>query len=154
MAEYCTVTDLTNRLTDAGIKWVADRDRNGTVSDAETTAYLTSCIQRGGNMVDGYICRQVNPTSARGTSNTWLRDRCVDIATYYACGIGGRSVKDSIAKVKDEAIAELQRIEDGGKIPNYPYPAPINAITTSYTPKLARISGRSQPRQRFRGGVR
>lgn len=139
MPDYCTQTDLTNRLTDAGIKWIADRNRDGNADGTERSAYLDSAIEYAGNLVDGYICRQVQPAAARGQANAWLRDRAVDIAAWRAAGHGGRDVPDSLAESKDLALAELQKIKDGDRIPGYAYPVPVNSVAINHTPKVANI---------------
>ncbi len=157
MAEYLNITDLTNRLTDAGIKFVADRDRNGTVSTEESAAYLTSAIQYAGNIVDGYLSDQLTPAMARGQGNAWLRDRAVDLAAWRAAGHGGRPVPKSLIEAKELALSELQGVKDGdGRIPGFDYPAPVNARWGSKTPKMANLMGglglSNRQRRQRRGG--
>lgn len=140
MAEYLTATDLTNRLTDAGIKWVADRNRNGTVSSEETAAYVTTSIAYAGNVVDGYLVHQVDVSVARGQGNAWLRDRAVDIAAWRAAGHGGREVPESLVEAKDLALSELQRVKDGDRIPGFDYPTPISGPQIR-APRVVNIMG-------------
>lgn len=137
MSEYCSKDDLRNRLTTNGILWAADRENggDGSISAAESARYLDSSIQYGGNIVDGYICAQVIPGTARGQANQWLRDRCVDVAAYYAAGIGGRDIPSSLKMSYDFTMAELLRIKDGDQIPGYAYPGPANAQASTRTPR-------------------
>lgn len=139
MANYCSQSDLTGRLTDAGVKWVADRNRDGTADSGEKAAYLDSAIEYAGNIVDGYLCHQVPVGTARGQGNAWLRDRTVDIAAWRAAGHGGRNVPDSLIEAKELALDQLQKIKDGDRIPGFAYPAPINSVAVNHTPKVANV---------------
>ncbi len=153
MSEYLTITDLTNRLTDAGVKYVADRDRDGEVSPTEAAAYLTSAIVYAGNIVDGYLAEQLPNGTARGSGNPWLLDRAVDIAAWRAAGHGGRSVPKTLCEAKDLALQQLQKIREGERIPGYKYPGPANAWFPSKTPKVSNfseLSGNTGNRRRRR----
>lgn len=146
MAEYLLEADLTNRLTDAGVKFVADRNRDSTIDAGETAAFVTTAIQYAGNIIDGYLCEQITPALARGAGNGWLRDRAVDIAAWRAASHGGRQVPKSLVDAYMAAIAELERIHSGGRIPSFNYPGPVNARFTTKTPKVANLHDRNQGR--------
>lgn len=137
---YLTLTDLQNRLTEAGVRFVADRNRDGSVDATESTAYLTSAIEYAGNLIDGYICRQVPPATARSAQNGWLRDRAIDLASHRAAGQGGRSVPATLTTAQQASLEELQRVQDGAPIPGFPSIAPANAAAISRTPKAANLS--------------
>lgn len=107
MAEYCTQADIQNRLTEAGLRFVADRDRSGTISTAEATAYITSAIEYAGGIIDHALCERLAPASARAQATagtcTWLRDRAIDIAAFRAAGHGGRDVPETLRQAYDLA---------------------------------------------------
>lgn len=118
--EYCTASDVQNRLTAVGYKFVADRDRSGTVSSDELASYITTAIEWAGVQIDRYIMEFVQPDVARGSSNPYLKYLAVDLAAYRACGIGGRGIPDSITEAHDAAMDKLREIEDdNGKIPAF-----------------------------------
>lgn len=139
MPEYLTIADLTTRLTDAGIKYVADRNRDGVVDSTESAGYLGSAVEYAGNIVDGYLAEQLTPSIARSQANAWLRDRAVDIAAWRAAGHGGRPVPKTLTDACDKALAELQGIREGKRIPGFTYPGPANARTLTKTPKVANV---------------
>ncbi len=139
MAEYCSTDNLRDRLTTNGIKWAADRENggDGSVDSTEKSRYLDSSIAYAGNIVDGYICNQVAVGTARDSGNAWLRDRCLDIAAYRACGVGGRDTPGTIERDYKFTMTELERIKGGDQIPGYPYPGPVNAQAIVRTPRAA-----------------
>lgn len=120
MAEYCADTDVQNRLTEVGYKFVADRDRNGSVSDAEKASYITTAIEWAGVQIDRYVMRFVHVDVARGSANPFLKYLAVDLAAFRACGHGGRAVPESLQNSHDEAMEKLREIQDdNGKIPSF-----------------------------------
>lgn len=145
MAEYCTTTDITNRLTQIGLLNVADRNNDKVVDPTEEAAYVTPAIEYGGNVIDGYLCGQLVPDAARGAANPWLRDRCIDIAVMQLCMIGGRDAPKSVSSARDFTMDLLKRVMDGARIPGYPYPGPANARFIHHGPKVANF-GRDQRR--------
>jgi len=142
VAEYLTSTDLSNRLTVVGFAYVADANSNGTISSEETAASVTPHIQYAGNIVDAYICKQVDPRVARGADNGYLRDRAIDIAAHRAILMATGSVPADVKAAFDFTMEELVSIRDGGqRIPLFPYPSPVNARAISHVPKVANIGG-------------
>lgn len=120
LAAYCTATDVQNRLTEVGYKFIADRSRNGTVSAEEVAAYITPAIEWAGVQIDRYVMRFVTPSQARGSSNDYLKYLAVDLACYRACGTGGRGIPESITEAHDNAMEKLREIEDAnGGIPSF-----------------------------------
>ena len=140
MSEYLTLADLTNRLTEAGIRYVADRNRDGVVNPAESASYLDSALQYAGNIIDGYLSGRLNPARARVAGNAWLRDRAVDLAAWRAAGHGGRPVPQSLTEARDLALAQLQRVREGDRIPGLEESSPANARCVTKTPKIANLA--------------
>ena len=124
MPEYLSTTDVQNRLTAAGVQFVADRDGDGVVSPAEVEAYLVSAIEYAGNLVDAALTQFVEPALARAAGNGWLRDRALDIAACRAAGQGGDSVPARMQADFDFALQELERIRNGARVPGLVYPTP------------------------------
>lgn len=129
MTEYCTATDVSNRLKAAGYLNVIDDDQDGSADAAEIAAYITPSIARAGKKIDYYLINRnppYTPSSLRGT-NDWCKDRCVDIAVYYAATNGGRDCPDSFQSAYDDAIEELKAImEDANVIPDTTIDTPYN----------------------------
>lgn len=148
MSEYITSDQLENRLTEAGLEFIADSDNDGDVEAGETTASVTTAIAYAGQIVDGYICGAIEPEVARGAGNAWLQDRCLDIAAYRAAGHGGRDIQESFEIAHDQSIELLKGIQEGGLIPGFPYPAPVNAPYTRRLPQMANWNRQNRGKRR------
>lgn len=118
MAEYCSASDVQNRLTSAGYINVADRDNDGTVEADEIAAYVTSAIEWAGSEID-YALINHQPayslTVARASGNVFLRSRAIDLAAWQVCTNGGRDVPDSFQAAYDRAIEMLDGIRERGE---------------------------------------
>lgn len=122
MTEYCESTDVQNRLTAIGYKFVADRDQDGTVSSAELASYITSAIDWAGSVLDDALADQIEPADARSQGSTILKHLCVDLACYRATGHGGRKPPESIEDAYDDAMERVDRISEGRKVADLTYP--------------------------------
>ena len=111
--EYCTNADVENRLTAAGLRFVADRDRDGSVSSPELAAALDAAIAYAGQLIDAALCKQVQPADARSSGNFWLLDRAVDLAACRAAGHGGRDVPLTLVNARDFSLVELSLVAEG-----------------------------------------
>lgn len=117
--------------------WVADRDQNGAVSSSEQSANITQAIIWAGTKIDAAVVDQVEITAARASGNLHLKHLCKDLAVWYALTQGARETPaDSVLIAMNMALKELDRIANGGKIPGFTYPVPVNAIAVSRTPKV------------------
>lgn len=143
MAEYCTDEDIRKRLSTNGRKWLADRNRDGSVSSDEITDTITENIQIAGREIDAHLFRRYgNVDSIRGQQVGWLRDLCIKIATWHIISVGGRDqMPASVQAMYDKAIESLEAIRDGqmdvpGLVSNTPVIGP--GITTK-TPRVANV---------------
>lgn len=138
MAEYCTFTDVENRLTAQGILYVADRDNSGSASGTEETKYITPSIQYAGNLIDGYLAKQFGGDLPRGDGNQWLRDRAIDIAAAQCVLVGGGKIPEDMAAAMKLSIEMLKQVASGDmRVPGLEYPSPINAKWITRTPAIA-----------------
>lgn len=149
MAEYCSASDLSNRLTAAGYFSMVDQDRSGDVTQVEVDAFITPAIVYAGNMIDGYLVEQVIGTGGRAASNPWLKDRCIDIAVYQCFLTRNGEVPSGVQAAFENTVALLQEVQNGRRIPQFPYPAPTNAAFVHHGPHCANI-GESSAGQRVR----
>jgi hypothetical protein len=124
MPEYLNAADVTNRLTDTGVEFVADRNQDGAVSTDEVAAYITTAIAYAGNLIDAALTEFLAPALARGSGNGWLKDRGVDIAAFRAAGQGGDSVPPRLTEDFEFTMRELDRIRGGARVPGLVYPTP------------------------------
>lgn len=127
MADYCSATDVQNRLTANGYKFAADRDGSGSVSASEQSSYIQTAIDYAGGIIDGMIVKFIEPSNARSQGVQWLKDRAVDIASYRAATHGGRKAPKTLRDDYDSAFDMLRSIrDDGQKIPGLTVPMPAN----------------------------
>lgn len=130
MAEYCESSDIEKRLTTAGFKWVADRNKNATVDQDEIDNFITTGIVYAGSLIDGALARFLSPEMSRAAGNQWLKDRCIDIATYRAVKNGGREVPESVQLDYEFSWELIQQVGKGEYIvPGLTYPLPDGATT-------------------------
>lgn len=109
MAEYCSQSDLTNRLTEIGADHVFDRDQSGSgISEEEVEMYVNPPIERAGTVIDEYIGLFTETTVWRANGNKWLLHVCVDLAVVYAIENGGRKPPKSLMARHDLALKRLQ----------------------------------------------
>ncbi len=129
MAYYLSSTSLLKRwMTENGFQQLLDQDGDGTVEDEELSLLATSALSYASNIIDSYICGQIEPATARGSGNEWLSDRCLDLAVYRVAGQGGKAVPQSVLDAMLLSKELLEGVRDGALIPGYTYPSPINSI--------------------------
>lgn len=124
MADYCSIQNIKDRLTEAGYKYVGARNGNGTVTTAEQLSYIQSGISYAGNLIDEAVHAFIIPASARGSGNQWLQDRAVDIAIWYATSIGGRKPPETFVDAYKDALERLEKVKGGDRVPGLIYPPP------------------------------
>lgn len=135
MPEYCSQTDITNRLTAAGVLYVADRDLSGTASGSELSAYIDPSIAYAGNLIDGYLSNTY--TFRGGVGNAWLKDRAIDIAAAKCIEVGGGQIPPAMMAARDLSIELLKQVMSGAiRVPGLTELTPINAAWASRTPKV------------------
>ena len=114
MSEYCTPSDLQNRLTSVGYDNVVDRDQDGDITSEEVASSVTSSISWAGGLIDACLCERFNTASARTSGNSFLRDRCIDLAACRLATQGGRDAPAAFLQDQQRALAMLERIRDAG----------------------------------------
>lgn len=125
MAEYCSETDVKNRLTERGFKFAVDRDRDGSASAAEKDAYLTTAVRYASNLIDGSVSGFMEPSDARQSGNAWLKDRAVDIAAYRVATHGGSRPPGTLKQDYDDARELLKSVKNGSlRVPELKWPVP------------------------------
>jgi len=130
MAEYCTTTDVSNRLKAAGYLNVADDDASGSLSAGELAANVTAAIVWAGGKVDYYVVNRspaYDHNALRNGANAWCNQRAIDIAAWRVVTNGGRDCPDSLQSAYDEAIEELKGVKDGDVIPDAAVDSNFNA---------------------------
>ncbi len=141
MSEYCTDDDVRKRLTTAGRKFLADRNRNGTVSDAEIADTITEGIQIAGRTIDAHLVRRYgNVNAIRAAQIGWLRDLCIHLAVWHIVSTGGReSMPTPLQVAYDKAIESLESIRDGQMdVPGLVAESTVNAPNQSS--KIVRVA--------------
>lgn len=114
MPEYCTISDVENRLTRAGYKFSADRDGDGAVGASEKEA-ITEAIEQAGTVIDEHITatRLITADYARSQAYPVLKHLAVDLAAYRIAGNGGRKVPQSLQDAFEDAMERLGLYRDG-----------------------------------------
>lgn len=143
MTEYCSDDHIRKRMTTAGRKFLADRNRDGAVSAEEITDIITEGIGFAGRTIDAHLVRRYgNVDSIRGQQILWLRDVCIHLAVWHIVSTGGRdSMPEPLQQAYDKAIENLESVRDGqmdvpGLISNVPTIGP--GLSTK-TPRIANV---------------
>lgn len=135
--EYCNSEDVRKRLSTAGYKFAADRDRSGVVSTTEIADTITPAIEYAGNLIDACVLRVgCQPAAARGSGNQWLRDRAIDLAAYRVSTTGGRGI---IQTLKDDADAAMSMIQRTQVVPGLQYQYPQSAPQSARFPRAINV---------------
>lgn len=125
MPEYCSQSDVTDRLSDDGLKYLIDRDQDGSVSAAEKTQFLDVAIERAGLMIDTQIQHLMTTSFARSAGNDYLKHVCVDLAIGQLARLAGGEPAISVIVSENEAKKKLERIRyRQDVIPGLVYPLP------------------------------
>ncbi len=111
MPNYCTLLQLQSRLTEAGLRFVADRNKSGGVSSDESADYLDTALAYASNLIDAALCGIVPPAVARAAGNAWLADRAVDLAAHRAASHGGREPPAALSDACRQAFQLLERVQ-------------------------------------------
>lgn len=158
--DYCSTQDVTNRLSENGVRYHADDDNDGVVSDDESTAAIAPAIRMANAEIDEALCRWLNsvPLSQNEDSrNSWLRERAIALSAEYVAARGGASVPTSLTQAADRARASLVEVRlgpwDGIRVPGLSYPGDefIEEKRCVGVPRVANPDGGCGPRGR--GGL-
>jgi hypothetical protein len=140
MADYCSLTDIENRLTANGIVFVADRDITGSASETELTKYIDPSIVYATNLIEGFLVRKY-PFGA-GVGNAWLKDRAIDIAAAQCVEVGGQALPEPMKAAREFSLGLLKDVQAGQMdVPGLPLPAPMNARYVTKTVQVLNPEG-------------
>jgi hypothetical protein len=137
VAEYCSRPDVLARLTTYGYSYAVDRDDlDDTADSTEEARYVDSAIAWAGTLLDEMVAAIVDPASARGQANAWLRDRAIDLSTWRVVTAGGRDAPASLQLSFQGAMDAMDRVRDGAKIPGLVVRHPTGATNhgTGFAP--------------------
>lgn len=131
MPEYITVPQLTAYITETAKKHIADRDRSGVVSAAESAAVLESAVAWAGSVIDfsivGFCPVETARAQAAAGTCPWLADRCKELASYRASTTGGASAPESFEAAFNQANLWLLDVrQNQSPIPGLIVPRPRN----------------------------
>ncbi len=125
MPEYCSQSDVINRLSEDGLRYLIDRDQDGLVSEDEKTRFLDVAIERAGLTIDTQIQHLMRPNFARAAANDYLKHICVDLAVGQIARLAGGEPAISVIVSENEAKKKLERIRyRTDVIPGLVYPLP------------------------------
>lgn len=138
MTEYVTQAEVKKRATAAGWRHIADRDHDGTLNTAESSA-VDYAIAWAGDEIDAVLAPKIEPQDARAQQVRYLRNIAVDLAVYRLFTNGGDDATTSVQDAFDAANEKLDRIRTGMSVPGlrYTYPRP-----SSRTTRVPRAFGR------------
>lgn len=129
---YNTNAEIAQRLKTSGYAFFADDDYDGAVGSDEAAANVTTANTWAGALVDEAICGFVEPATARGQQNDWLKGRHLDLAAYRLSTMGGGEEIGSLKVAFDDAKEALERIRGGQKVPGLIYSYPAVAAAQSH----------------------
>lgn len=130
MPEYCSQSDVINRLSEDGLRYLIDRDQDGLVSEDEKTRFLDVAIERAGLTIDTQIQHLMKPSFARAAANTYLKHICVDLAVGQLARLAGGEPAISVIVSENEAKKKLERIRFRQDIiPGLAYPMPGSPVS-------------------------
>jgi len=140
---YALLSELDSWISQSGYDFLLDEDADGTVESDEQSTYGSTSLDYASNLIDGYICEQVDINAARAqvaaATSHWLKDRCIDIAVWRIAGIGGRDIPDAIQQAYDNTIVMLEGVKGGNQIPGYNYGGLVNAPYLQKRPVVANL---------------
>ncbi len=113
---YCSRADLTDRLSDGGVDFVADDDGDGAVTEAEKVATLDRAIVAAGAVIDQALCPWINTlpvTQDDGSRNETLKLIAVDLASERLAARAGGTVPSAFTEAAVEAKERLERVRMG-----------------------------------------
>lgn len=134
MSEYVSEATVKKRATKNGWRFITDRNRDG-ATDATEQGEIDSAIEWAGTLLDELVAPFIQPSDARGQSNTWLRDRALDLAVYRLFTNGGDDAPAAIERGYADALAAMQRIRGGVAIPGLTSQHPPYSDRTGKIPR-------------------
>lgn len=139
MPEYVDQATVKKRATVNGWRFIADRDHDGVVSDAESDA-VDYAIAWAGRRIDEVLNAIIQVSDARSQQVDWLKDVALDLAVYRLFTNGGDDAPKSIQDAYKDAKESLKRVAGGMAVPGlvmaHPRPsAKSYKVPRSYRPR-------------------
>jgi len=123
---YCGRSDIDDRLSVAGVRFVADDNQSDDVTEAQRVSAIDTAIKFAGAMIDSALWPWVETvpiTQDTTTRNQYLLDVCVDLACERAAQRSGGTVPQVLADAADDARERLDLIREGElRVPGVDYP--------------------------------
>lgn len=160
--DYCSTQDVTDRLSENGVRYHADDDNDGVVSDAESAAAIAPAIRMANAEIDEALCRWLNSVPLpqnEDTRNAWLRERAIALSAEYVAARGGSNVPTSLTLAADRARESLAQVRlgpwDGIRVPCLVYPGDeyVEERRCVGVPRVANPDGGSCGRGGLAGGL-
>lgn len=141
---YCTADDVIDRISAAGLVYVADDDGSGSVTADEESASVSAAISSASAEIDLALAPvALLPITA---SNEWLRHRAVDLAAERLAERKGQSVPFSLAEAAKRTRAWLEEVRTGRRrVPGLARPSAADG--RSATEALPRVVNPAVPEE-------
>ena len=124
--QYCSRADVENRLSAAGVAYVADDNLSGTATEPELVSTSDEAIAWAGSAIDAALEPWLNvvPISQDDANrNAWLKFRAIDLALEHLAGRRGGNIPESIRSSADRVRMELEQVRRGDlRVPGLTYP--------------------------------
>lgn len=108
---YCSTEQLRRRLTTYGIAFIGDVDTLDAYQDTTEAVYEEEAIEYANVLADEALCGLT--TISQRVSNSWIKDRVVDIAAGRFFSLAGREVPATLQKAYDDAMDRLAAVREG-----------------------------------------
>lgn len=130
---YCSVDDLTARVSRDGKVWAGDVDDADGDVDTVEDIYHEAAIDYANGLADEALTPHVD-ISPR-PANDWIRDRVIDIAAARFFSLGGRAVPAPFKEAADESKDKLEQVREGlVKVPGLDYTQTLSSGRRSGLP--------------------
>jgi phage gp36-like protein len=122
---YCLEADVTDRLRQSGVDYLADDDLDESIDSDETAASLTKAVAAAAGEIDTALQKffVVPLSQSENNLNRRLRSVAVDLAAEWMAGRGGGDVGDALSGAAQRAREFLADVATGAaRVPGLAYP--------------------------------
>lgn len=133
---YCDRRDLIDRLSEAGVLYIADDDSTGGASSGELEASLDRAIAAASAEIDAAL----TPIARLplDVELAWLRDRAVDLASERLAERKGGPVPTALAAAATRSRAWLEAVRAGKlRVPGLASPRDLPPGSGAGRPRVA-----------------